>query len=228
MGEVPIVFKGVIMNKVDLTGKKYGKLTVIKFAYTTGKARYWECLCDCGNKVNLKYGKITSGHTKSCGCLHKEICKQMLTKHDKYYTNIYRAYICMKDRCLNPNNSSYKRYGGRGISICKEWLGEEGFLNFYNWAINNGHKDNLSIDRIDNNGNYEPSNCRWVDKLAQANNRSKNKIITYKNESHTLSNWARVLNIPYYLLQSRIKNGMCFEKAIKNVDYRKCRSKNEI
>lgn len=115
----------------------------------------------------------------------------------------------MKKSCYNKNDSSYKHYGGRGIKICDEWIEKEnGFINFYNWAMNNGYKENLSIDRINVNGNYEPSNCRWATAIQQANNRTNNHYIIYNKEKHTMTEWGRILNISYATLKTRARKNL--------------------
>src|SRR5699024_1643536 len=120
------------------------------------------------------------------------------------YSRINSIYRKMKERCLQENNARFSDYGGRGISICEEWLGNNGFMNFYKWAMANGYADNLSIDRINNDGNYEPSNCRWVEARVQANNVRSNHLITYQNETHTIAEWSRIRGIPYQRLLQRI------------------------
>lgn len=118
------------------------------------------------------------------------------------YTRIYKTWMGIKGRCLYEKDSQYMHYGGRGIKICDEWL--HSFDAFYQWAKNSGYNDSLTIDRINANGNYEPSNCRWVDRKTQANNRTNNNVITYHNESHTLSEWAEILDINYSTLSARL------------------------
>lgn len=170
----------------DLTGKKFNRLTVIKRVENSKwKETRWLCKCDCGNELILTYGKIAYNHTKSCGCLLKEVASKLNVKHHLRNTRLYNIWANMKQRCYNPKQKAYKYYGKRGIKVCDEWLDKEkGFINFYNWAYKNGYEEHLSkygnrnttIDRINVNGNYEPSNCRWATQKEQANNKRNNII----------------------------------------------------
>lgn len=161
------------MNKnfKDLSGKRFGMLTVTSEHEsrrgTTGHTHtYWKCVCDCGRELWVRGTGLTYGTTKTCN--HHNQCNLI---HGKTNTRLYRIYHDMKQRCTNSNSKCFKDYGGRGIKICDEWIGEKGFINFYEWAVANGYKDDLSIDRINVNGNYEPSNCRWADSYTQMKNR---------------------------------------------------------
>lgn len=157
-------------RSIDITGKKFGHWTAIEFAETRGKRReYWKFKCDCGNiKGVLKYN-VTSGRSTNCGCM-QYVNRKGNVKHGKSHTRIYNIFMGMKDRCYNTNNEThYPYYGGRGIRICDEWLND--FMNFYNWSKSNGYTDELSIDRINVDGDYEPCNCRWVDSTTQSINR---------------------------------------------------------
>lgn len=159
------------MKLIDLTGKRFGHLLVLHRADTNTKWPYWTCKCDCGNIKDVSGSCLRRGITKSCGCSLGRI------KHGLSYTSLYNVYDGMKARCYNPEHNRYHCYGGRGIKICDEWLGEHGRDNFLTWAINNGYQKGLSIDRIDVNGNYEPDNCRWTTNSVQMFNRQKRKSI---------------------------------------------------
>lgn len=188
------------MKKINMIGKKFGKLTIIaerKERNRHGQLVY-KCQCDCGNVINAIGFSLRYGHTKSCGCLKGE-------KHGKSYTRLYHIFKGMKERCYNINTKHYKIYGGRGITICDEWLDK--FMNFYNWAIDNGYKKGLTIDRIDVNGNYEPNNCRWVDQKIQANNRRSNVYLTYNGKTQTITRWSEELKCNRSTIYMRHRKG---------------------
>ena len=187
----------------DLTGNRYGKLTVIKRVYKEGDNNtYWLCKCDCGNKTVVNAPHLKDGHTTSCGCVHKEALKKSITTHGLSKHPLYKIYKAMKERTNKEYSKSYKNYGGRGIKVCDEWLND--FGKFYDWAMSNGYKDGLTIDRIDVNGNYEPSNCRWATMKEQGNNKRNNRNITYHGQTYTMKQWAEKLGIKYSTLSMRI------------------------
>ena len=192
----------------DLTNKKFGKLTAKKLLVNKKK---WLCKCDCGNIIEVYPCNLKSGKSTSCGCFQKEQLKSRVFKHGLRKTKLYSVWANMKQRCLNKKNDHYKNYGGRGIKICKEWLDKEnGFMNFYTWAMENGYNENAkfqqcTIDRIDVNGNYEPNNCRWITNKEQALNRTTNEILTYKGESKTIYEWSLETGISSSTISARIK-----------------------
>ena len=200
----------------DLSGRRYGRLIVLGRAYdkpSTHGTR-WECLCDCGKKTIVTRDHLISGGTRSCGCLHDEVSIQKCydrAKHNMAGTRIYHLWAGMRARCENEKFKFYFRYGGRGIKVCDEW---KDFVNFYEWAKSNGYRDDLSIDRIDNNGNYEPSNCRWITLSQQQRNRRSNRLVTYKGETRCLKEWCEILDMSYTAVHKRLKAGWTIEDAL--------------
>lgn len=196
----------------DLTGKRYGRLIVTGLDYLEDRhTTWWKCECDCGNTVVVRRSSLISGNTSSCGCLCSELSRSRAKTHGLSKTPLYKTWIGMQQRCENPDVDSYERYGKRGISVCDEW---ECFENFRDWSFTHGYKPGLSIDRIDNDGDYSPDNCRWADSITQANNRSNNRYVTFGDSTHTIAEWARILNVNYYTLWDRIarKDMTDFEK----------------
>lgn len=209
-----------MQQKYDLTGQTFGRLKVIQFAGKSTDRQYlWECECSCENHTHLivKAGNLRSGNTKSCGCLHSEITSKVHTTHGHRHDKIYGVWKTMKSRCYNPNVECYNRYGGRRITICDEWLNS--FEAFYKWSVKNGYQEGLTIDRINNDGNYEPNNCRWTDRIVQANNRRTNRKLEYKEITQNLSEWNESTNLPVDL---RLRRGWDLDRAMnepKNANY---------
>ena len=206
--------------KIDLAGKRFGRLVVIKEVdpyyppNSNKRHRKWLCKCDCGNYIKTYQGGLLRGETKSCSCLRKENIKQHT---NKYSTNhpLYKVLLSMRQRCSNPKAIEYKHYGGKGIKVCDEWNKiPGGYDAFYEWAMSNGYKKGLSIDRIDNNGNYEPANCRWATYKEQANNTSQNHFLTYDGKTLTIAQWAEKTGINYETISARVRNGWNIEEII--------------
>lgn len=154
-----------------MIGKRYERLLVKEFAYQKQGHYYWKCLCDCGNEAFVRSATLNNKRQKSCGCLKNELAKKRATKHGGFGTPEYRCWVDILSRTHWKSANSFDRYGGRGIKICKKWLKFENFLNDMGKKPSKNH----SIDRINNDGNYEPKNCRWATPKEQANNRSTNK-----------------------------------------------------
>ncbi len=194
--------------KKDLTGQRFGRLTVIEFVPTDKKSSYWKCKCDCGSLTTVRADALLESKTLSCGCIKKEQGRKNLTKHHSHLQSgkrIYHEWQNIKARCLNTNNKSYYRYGGRGITICDEW--KDDFQAFYDWAMSHGYKDDLTIDRIDNNKGYNPENCRWVDLMAQNRNRRSNVMVEYNGQKICLTDAAKLSGIAPKTALRRYKAG---------------------
>lgn len=194
----------------DLSGKRYGKLLVISREESKNKNTRWKCLCDCGKISIVAASQLKRGTTKSCGCLKFE---SRNSTHGLSKTRLHSIWSGMKERCYRKNSPAYKWYGERGITIYQEWLDD--FMNFYNWAMDNGYEDGLSIDRINVNGNYEPSNCRWIPLEEQALNTRTTKFLTYKGETKTVSEWCEITGIKKTTMLNRIRLGFTPEECIE-------------
>jgi hypothetical protein len=190
----------------NLIGMKFNRWTVIERAENTklGQAQ-WKCICECGNTSIVAGRDLRQNKSRSCGCLQRETATIVKRTHGKSNTRLHRIWSAMRARCYNLNSHEYDRYGGRGIEVCEEW--RSNFESFYEWAIKNGYADSLSIDRINNDGNYEPSNCRWATNKVQASNRRTIRLIEYKGEKKILMDWAETLKINYHTLASRLHSG---------------------
>lgn len=195
----------------DLTGMMFGRLIVIEHVGTRNGHSLWKCKCDCGNVVEVVSGSLVSGNTQSCGCFRSQFAREKFTTHGMHGIKIYNVWRGMKSRCMNINTNYYSDYGGRGISVCEEWLE---FINFYNWAMNSGYNGILTLDRVDNDGNYEPDNCRWSTMKEQANNTRTNVWYEYRGESKTLSQWSDICGIAQKRLRDRIGLGWTIERAL--------------
>lgn len=203
------------MRLIDLTGQRFGKLTVIERTQSTNKNAKWICECECGKIVSVFGADLRSGKTKSCGCLFSEQLARRNYKHGLSKCKLVDVWRGMKNRCCNPNNEAYDNYGGRGITICDEWIND--FESFYNWSISNGYSDNLSIDRIDNDKGYSPDNCRWATRKEQANNKRTNRRIYYKGVTLTAREWENATGINSHTIIKRLEMGWDVEKALTTI-----------
>ncbi len=196
-----------------LVGKRFGRLVVLEATDRRMSGDIvWKCKCDCGNITYVATCNLTAkrSFTASCGCMRKE----KAIKHNLSKTKIYKKLLAIKGRCKNPKDKNYFRYGGRGITICEEWDNENGFENFYNWAISHGYEAGLTIDRIDNNKGYCPDNCRWVTQKVQMNNQSRNRYVKIGEETHSLIEWAEIKKISIGTIYDRLKRGWSEYDAI--------------
>lgn len=192
-------------------GQIFNMMTIIKEVEPRKKQRQFLCKCQCGHIGKYVLVLLVNEQTKSCGCLRKSTFVERNTFHGKSRTKLNAVWQAMKQRCYNSNNINYTYYGGRGISVCNAW--RNSMINFYDWAINNGYNEGLSIDRIDVNGNYEPSNCRWVKMDIQCRNKTANVFIEYNGENLCLQDWSNKLGINISTLNKRLKK-WDLEKAL--------------
>lgn len=216
--------------KYDLTGQRFGKIVVLSRTEDKDRPR-WNCLCDCGNKIVLPTEALRGG-TKSCGCYRREWASTIEVKHGGCRRGnrdrLYSVWNMMKQRCNNPNNKFYQNYGGRGISVCREWL--ESYDAFRDWAVGNGYDPtakhgNCTIDRIDNNGNYCPENCRFVSMKEQSRNTRSNHLITFNGKTQPLKSWGEETGIYYLTIYKRLKSGWIVEEAL-TIEPRKGRNQS--
>lgn len=208
----------------DLTGKKFERLTVIRFLEPNereNKLRCWLCKCDCGKEVQVNANKLKTGHTRSCGCLVNEHIGNLNKKYEFSNKRLYAVYQAMLDRCNNPSNSHYSNYGERGIKVCSEW--EKSYDAFAQWAFNNGYdplatRGDCTIDRIDVDKGYEPSNCRWISNAEQQLNRTNNRLLTYKGKTQTVKEWAVELGIKESKMRWHLQNGKDLDEIVRFFD----------
>jgi len=184
-------------------GQVFNLMTIIEETEPRKKQRQFLCRCECGHIGKYVLVLLVNGETKSCGCLRKKTFLERNTSHGLSRTKLNAVYQAMKQRCENPNNTNYKHYGARGIKVCEEWL--KSLITFYNWAIESGYKEGLSIDRIDVNGNYEPNNCQWVKMKIQTRNKRDNIFIEFNGEKLCVQDWANRLEITHTTLTKRLK-----------------------
>lgn len=193
----------------DLTGRQFGRLTAIERMPPHGKngAYMWACKCECGGTAIVRGSDLVNGHTMSCGCY-----RQLQRAIPNNQLRLHRIWSSMKQRCTNPKTKDYRYYGERGIRVCEEW---EDFEAFYYWAIANGYKDGLTIERRDNDGNYCPENCEWIEKAAQQRNTRKTKRYMIYGKPFTLAELCRIYGQPRSTVESRMKKGIPLDRALK-------------
>lgn len=208
------------MRLIDLTGRKFGRLTVIErvedYVSPNGKHEIqWKCVCSCPDKTICIAlgGNLRRGLKRSCGCLSRENTSNMFKKHGKRNTRLYKIWCDMKARCYNPNELGYKWYGAEAKNISEGWV--HNFQAFYDWAMSNGYRDNLTIERIDGTKGYSPENCKWATMQEQQNNRRNNRKVHYNGELFTIAQLARKYNIPYKKLWRRLNDGWEIQRALE-------------
>lgn len=210
----------------DLTGRTFGRLTVLRFA-GRDKHRHliWTCQCECGNVRDVTKWNLLNGITVSCGCYTSDRARKQLTKHGFYNNQFYSVWRDMMRRCYDVKQSCYDRYGGRGISVCDEWHNVESFIQ---WCESQPFKTGLTIDRIDNNKGYSPENCRFVTLKENQNNRSSNHVISYAGKSQTITEWAEETGLTPSCLYGRINRlGWSVERALSTPS-RRTRNVSEL
>ena len=200
----------------DLTGERFGRLLVLQRdgANKHGQVKWW-CECDCGVRKHVLGTLLTKGETKSCGCLHREVTSNVSKTHGMSKTPIWSIHRSMMDRCHLPTSQAYDRYGGRGIQVCERW---QKFEDFY--ADMGDKPDGMSLERIDNDGDYCPENVRWASTKEQANNRRNSRWIEFNGQRKTLAQWAEEYGVKLGTLWSRLKLGIPMEEALVNKDRR--------
>ena len=191
----------VILKKIiDMTGKRFSRLLVLRQADRKNGKVHWLCKCDCGKETIVHGTKLRNGHTKSCGCLQKDTISEIRKTHGHSRTPLYVRWTGIKQRCLNENHTSYNRYGGKGIHICEQWLDYEVFKE---WAERNNYKPELELDRIDNSKGYNPENCRWVSKKMNSQNRDSKVMLSENTLTVTIKRLAKENSLTYTCLMSR-------------------------
>lgn len=215
---------------INLVGRRFGRLTVRERVTSPKAQAQWRCVCDCGKETVVRSQDLRNGHTKSCGCYGLEVSVShtpSFSTHKESKSRLYRVWIGIKGRCNNCKNKAYSYYGGRGIKACQEW--DTSYETFRKWALANGYRDDLTIDRINVNGNYCPENCRWVDVKTQMNNTRANRRITQNGETRTMAEWAERTGIAYETIRYRATSGKPADDVLRPPQKRreKCGNKNE-
>lgn len=201
---------GNIKNEI---GNLYGRLIVTEYkGLNKSNQAMWVCQCSCGEKVTVIGKLLRNGSTKSCGCLKHDVIIKKNYKHGCTHTGLYSSWRAMKERCNSINGKNYENYGGRGIFVTQEW--NKSFENFKNWALQSGYSEGLTIERLDVNEGYCPSNCTWIPLSEQGINKRSTKWVTVNEITKTMSDWARFIGISVGTLFSNERNGVEIEKYI--------------
>ena len=216
---VPTLYSDCMAQAIDLAGRRFGRLVVVSIAFRKN-AIYWSCQCDCGGSTVVRGTELRNGTTKSCGCGSREQarlnCQKWWKRNERIpeqlRSGLKNCYRNMLRRCTDPTDKRWDCYGGRGISVCNEWIGPDGRRRFYDWALEAGYAKGLQIDRINVHGNYSPDNCRFVDAVVQANNTRRNRVINWQGRSLTAADWARELDLTYPAMQHRLDRGWPMER----------------
>lgn len=207
-------------NFIDLSNNRFGRLTVIKLDTTKNGTR-WLCKCDCGNIKSINAYLLKSNATKSCGCYNKEVARSRMTgkkfgfKHGLSKHPLMSVWDGMVQRCTNRNNINFSSYGGRGIDVCDEW--KNNYKSFYDWAINNNWSKGLQIDRINNNGNYNPNNCRIVTRSVNMRNTSRNKMLSNNGVRKCVADWAIEFNVRSNTIITQLRRGWTEERIFNKI-----------
>lgn len=205
---------------IDLTGQRFGRYTVLYRYHENDPFNkpLWVCKCDCGNEKVVGGENLRSGQSLSCGCYNREKAAERATKHGgaKAHERLYSIWTNMRKRCNNPKDPAYNYYGGKGVCICDAW---SEYMAFKEWALENGYTDNLTIDRIDPDGDYSPENCRWVDMKTQANNKTDNHYVDIGGTVYTIQQWSEIYGIDSRVVNSRINIGWDVVEAIQTPNH---------
>jgi hypothetical protein len=195
-----------------MIGRRFGRLVVVAYAPDIYSAKKMACICQCGTRCHVVVAQLNNGHTKSCGCLQKELHLKSMLKHGESKTRLYKLWTGMMQRCFNRKSPLFKRYGGRGISVCKKWWSFPKFL-----ADMGERPDGMSLDRIKNNRGYSKLNCRWATKLQQTNNTRSNRFIIHNGQRRTMAEWGRILGIGGHVIAQRLYAGDSEERALRSL-----------
>lgn len=206
------------MSILNLAGHRYGRLTVLKYAHTLKGVSWWVCVCDCGNERTIRSNSLRTNNTTSCGCLQKEKHVELVTRHGFSKERLYRTWTDIKSRCFNPNTGYYSEYGGRGITMCVEW--REDFVVFREWALNNGYEDDLTIERLDVDGDYTPRNCTWIPMSAQGFNRRATRFVTFQDLKMTANEFSKAFQINHRAVVRGVDRGWDADRIIVHADWR--------